>query len=77
MPTKVVVAIARELDGFLWAALRDDRETARHGARSSARIEGAKASAAPRSSNPTKNTKQTSKTGVGQRREARKEKRAA
>jgi transposase len=76
MPTKVVVAIARELVGFLWAALRDDRETARHGARNSARIEGAKASAAPRSSSHAK-TKRPSKTGVGQRREARKEKRAA
>ena len=76
MPTKVVVAIARELVGFLWAALRDDRETARHGARSSAQIEGAKASAAPRSSSHAK-TKRPSKTGVGQRREARKEKRAA
>jgi len=76
MPTKVVVAIARELVGFLWAALRDDRETARHGARSSAQIEGAKANAAPRSSSRAK-IKRPSKTGVGQRREARKEKRAA
>jgi transposase len=41
---KVVIAIARELVGFLWAALRDDREPARP-----ARIERAKASAAPRS----------------------------
>ncbi|MCW5594027.1 MAG: IS110 family transposase [Burkholderiales bacterium] len=75
MPTKVVVAIARELVGFLWAALRDDREAARHGARSSAQVEGAKASAAPRSSTCAK-IKPPSKTEVGQRREARKEKRA-
>lgn len=75
MPTKVVVAIARELVGFLWAALREHCEPARHGARTSAPIEGAKASAAPRS---TKNAplKTLSKTEVGQRREARKEKRA-
>jgi len=72
---KVIIAIARELVGFLWAALRDDREPARHGARSSARLEGAKASAAPRSSanEPTTND---SKPEVGQRRKARKEKRA-
>lgn len=30
---KVVIAIARELVGFLWAALREQREPARHGAR--------------------------------------------
>lgn len=46
---KVVIAIARELVGFLWAALRNDREPARHGARSSTQLEGVKASAAPRS----------------------------
>lgn len=34
---KVVVAIARELVGFFWAAMRKDREPARHGARTSAR----------------------------------------
>lgn len=50
---KVVIAIARELVGFFWAALRVDREPARHGARTSAQFEGAKASAAPRSS-PTR-----------------------
>lgn len=72
---KVVIAIARELVGFLWAALRDDREHARHGARSSAQLEGAKASAAPRSG-PRLRKATVSKTGVGQRREARKEKRA-
>ena len=71
---KVVIAIARELVGFLWAALRDDREPARHGARSSARLEGAKASAAPRSDTGT--TTNDSKPEVGQRRKARKEKRA-
>jgi len=57
MPTKVVVAVARELVGFMWAALH----------------EGAKASAAPR---PSLAIKPLSKTAVGQRREARKEKRA-
>lgn len=75
MPTKIVVAIARELVGFLWAALRQDGKSARHGARSSAQLEGAKASAAPRSSLRPK-LKSVSKTEVGQRREARKEKRA-
>jgi transposase len=66
---KVVIALARELVGFLWAALRDDREPARHGARSSARLVGAKASAAPRSgaSEPTTND---SKPEVDQRRKA-------
>lgn len=52
MPTKVVIAVARELAGFLWAALRDDSERARQ-------------------------LKPLSKTGVGQRRQARKEKRAS
>lgn len=46
---KVVIAVARELVGFLWDALRPDRETARHGARTSAQLKGAKATAAPRS----------------------------
>ena len=36
---KIVIAIARELVGFLWAALRDDHELARHGTRNSARLE--------------------------------------
>jgi transposase len=66
---KVVIAIARELVGFLWAALRDDRETARHGARSSTQTAGVKASAAPRSGSQLRKTK-TSKTAVGQRRKA-------
>lgn len=83
-PNKVVIAVARELVGFLWAALRDDRNArsaqpsgkpARHGARSSAQIEGAKASAAPRSS-PRMHKTSTSRTAVGQRRQARTEKRA-
>jgi len=72
---KVVIAIARELVGFLWAALRDDREPARHGARTSARLEGAKASASPRSG-PSENATKESRPEVGQRRKARKEKRA-
>ena len=46
---KVVIAVARELVGFLWDALRPDRETARHGARTSAQLQGAKATTAPRS----------------------------
>ena len=46
---KIVIAIARELVGFLWAALREDRQAARHGARISAQFGGANASAAPRS----------------------------
>jgi transposase len=75
-PNKVVIAIARELVGFLWAAMRDDREHARHGARSSAQIEGAKASAAPRSGPQLRKTRR-SKTEVGQRRKARQEKRAS
>lgn len=87
---KVVIAIARELVCFLWAALRNDivsgratppaksktGEPARHGARSSAQLEGAKASAAPRS-NPHLRKTSRSKIGVGPRRQARKEKRAA
>jgi hypothetical protein len=36
---KIVIAIARELVGFMWAALRDDHELARHGARNTARLE--------------------------------------
>jgi transposase len=59
MPTKVVVAVARELVGFMWDALRDGRD---------ARL--ARTSSSP----PT--LKQLSKTAVGQRRQARKEKRA-
>lgn len=77
-PNKVVIAVARELVGFLWAALRHDRIAARHGARTSARADGAKASAAPRS--PTRLAKARpnpkpqvpcSRTGAGQRRPAR------
>lgn len=83
-PNKVVIAVARELVGFLWAALRDDRSAqgtqpsgkpAHHGARSSAHIEGAKASAAPRSG-PRLHKELTSRIAVGQRRQARTEKRA-
>ncbi len=76
-PNKVVIAIARELVGFLWAALRDDRQAARHGARSSTLNEGVQASTAPRSrlcKAPA--LAPTSGTAVGQRRQARKEKRA-
>ena len=79
-PQKVVIAIARELVGFLWAALRDDREPARHGARSSTLTEGVKASAAPRSRPRTRaaaSQKSTSRTAVGQRHQARQEKRAS
>lgn len=72
--TKVVVAIARELVGFLWAALRDDCRCARRDARSSAQTSGANASLPPRSS---KAKRPRSKIEVGQRREARKEKCAA
>jgi hypothetical protein len=71
----VVIAIARELVGFFWAALRVDREPGRHGARTSAQFERAKARAAPRSS-PTSGIRKASRTAVGQRRVARKEKRA-
>jgi transposase len=67
---KVVIAIARELVGFLWAALREDREAARHGARTSTQTAGVKASAAPRSGPHLRKTT-TSKTAVGQRRKAR------
>lgn len=67
---KVVIAIARELVGFLWAALREDRGAARHGARSSTQTAGVKASAAPRSGPQLRKTT-TSKTAVGQRRKAR------
>lgn len=72
---KVVIAIARELVGFLWAALREDREPARHGAGSSARLDGPSASAAPRSG-PRLHKTSRSKTEVGPRRKARQEKRA-
>ena len=72
-PNKVVIAVVRELVGFLWAALREHREPARHGARISTLSEGVNASAAPRSASATK----PSRPEVGQRRKARKEKRAA
>jgi transposase len=71
---KVVIAIARELVGFMWAAMRTEQH-ARHGARNSARLEGAKASAAPRSGPRLRKTR-LSTTEVGRRHEARKEKRA-
>lgn len=64
---KVVIAIARELVGFLWAALREHREPARHVARSSTQLKGVKASAAPRSG---PQLRKTSKTAVGLRRKA-------
>src|SRR5260221_479795 len=75
MSTKVVIAVARELVGFLWAALREHREPARHGARTPAPMGGAEASAAPRSG-PRIRAAKISNTEVGQRRKARKEKRA-
>ena len=59
-PNKVVTAIARELVGFMWAAMREDRGSARHAARSSC-------PAGP---------KKLSKNEEGTRRAARKEKRA-
>jgi hypothetical protein len=71
---KVVIAIARELVGFFWAAMRADIEPARHGARTSARTERANASAAPRSSPRLK--KAVSRAEVDQRRKARQDKRA-
>jgi transposase len=71
---KVVIAIARELVGFFWAAMRADIEPARHGARTSARSEGPNASAAPRSSPRLK--KAASRAEVDQRRKARQDKRA-
>lgn len=51
------------------------RLNSRHGARSSAELEGAKASAAPRSGPQLRKTSR-SKTEVGQRRKAQQEKRA-
>jgi hypothetical protein len=73
---KVVIAIARELVGFFWAAMRAhaDIEPARPGARTSARTGGANASAAPRSSPRLK--KASSRAEVDQRRKARQDKRA-
>jgi transposase len=72
---KIVIAIARELVGFLWAALRDDRVHARAGTRTSP-IKNARASAAP-SAATSHPEKKTSRAEVGPRRKARKEKRAA
>ena len=66
---KVVIAIARELVGFLWAALHRSCEPARHGACSSTQLKGVKASAAPRSGPQLRSTS-TSKTAVGLRRKA-------
>lgn len=71
---KVVIAVARELVGFMWAALREDRQPARHRVRTSTQASGAAMSAAPRSN--ARRTKKSSKIEAGQRREARKEKRA-
>ena len=71
---KVVIALARELVGFFWATMRADLEPARHGARTSARTEGANASAAPRSSPRLKEA--ASRAEVDQRRKARQDKRA-
>lgn len=71
---KVVIAVARELVGFMWAALREDRQPARHRVRTSTQASGAAMSAAPRSN--ARRTKKFSKIEAGQRREARKEKRA-
>lgn len=73
---KAVLAVMRELVGFLWAALRAGSEAAHRGARTSARSAGANASAAPRSSPPS-GVRQASRIAVGQQREARKEKRAS
>jgi len=73
---KVVIAIARELVGFFWAAMRDDVGPARHGARNSARPGGANTSAAPRSSPRLKTLKTPSRGEVDQRRKARQDKRA-
>jgi transposase len=74
-PNKVVIAVARELVGFLWAALRDDREPARHDVRSPTQSEGVEATVAPRSGPRVRKTS-ASRTAVGQRRQARTEKRA-
>lgn len=63
---KVVIAIARELVGFLWAALREDIEPARHGERTPARLEGVRARSMPRSG-PAVRKITTSRLGVGQR----------
>ena len=71
---KIVIAIARELVRFLWAALRDDRVHARAGTRTSP-IKNARASAAP-SAATSHPEKKTSRAEVGPRRKARKEKRA-
>lgn len=68
---KAVIAIMRELVGFLWAALRLPSKAARHGARISAASEGAKASTAPRSALKP-DIRKISRTEVGQRREATK-----
>jgi transposase len=75
MANKIVIAIARELVGFLWAALRAE-QPARHGARTPTQTEGAGASAVPRSAPRIRPLKKISRTEVGQRRQARKEKRA-
>lgn len=73
---KVVIAIARELVGFLWAAMQSKRQPARQGARKSTLFEGVEASTPPRSSQNLR-PKTISKTAVGQRRKARTEKRAS
>lgn len=66
---KVVIAIARELVGFLWAALKEPSEPARHGARTSTQSAGVDASAAPRSG-PQLRRATSSRTAAGQRRKA-------
>lgn len=65
---KIVIAIARELVGFLWAALRDDREPARHVVRTSTSA-GVNANAAPRSWPRLAKTR-SSRIAVGLRRKA-------
>jgi len=69
---KIVIAIARELVGFMWAALRDDHELARHGARNSARLEGP--TRAPRRAQPETATRTTLR-GPKQASDARHERR--
>ena len=73
---KVVIAIMRELVGFLWAALRVRTGAARHAARGSTQIERVEATDAPRSGQRVR-AKTISRAEVGQRRKARKEKRAS
>src|SRR5262245_33220345 len=69
---KVVIAIMRELVGFLWAALRVRSKPARHAVRSSTQIERVEANTAPRSRGRI-GAKTISRSGVDRHREARKE----